>query len=188
MFERFTDRARRVLALAQEEAAALGHNFFGTEHILLGLVREPDGIAGHVLREHGVTYEAVRRAVLEAVGPGARATGLRDADALAAIGIDLGAVVAAVEDAFGKGALDRPKPGRGRGRPRFAPRAKMVIELALREALTLGHNYIGTEHLLLAILRLGEGVAVAVVEQLAASSTDLRADVIARLDAFRRGA
>jgi ATP-dependent Clp protease ATP-binding subunit ClpC len=109
MFERFTDRSRRVLVLAQEEARRLDHNFIGTEHILLGLIDESEGVAARTLASLGITREAVRDKVLEKVGPG-------------------------------------PASSSAAGSPPFTPRAKKVLELSLREALQLGHNYIGTEH------------------------------------------
>jgi hypothetical protein len=119
MFERSTDRARRVLVCAQEEARLLNHNFIGTEHILLGLIREGDGVAAQVLASLDIGLQAVREKVEETIGPaGASLT----------------------------------------GSPPFTPRAKKVLELSLREALQLGHNYIGTEHILLGLVREGEGV------------------------------
>ena len=113
MFERFTDRARRVLVLAQEEARLLNHNFIGTEHILLGLIHEGEGVAAKALESLGISLEAVREKVEETIGPAGSST---------------------------------------TGSPPFTPRAKKVLELSLREALQLGHNYIGTEHMLLAML------------------------------------
>ena len=110
MFERFTDRARRVLVLAQEEARLLNHNFIGTEHILLGLIHEGEGVAAKALESLGISLEAVREKVEETIGPAGSST---------------------------------------TGSPPFTPRAKKVLELSLREALQLGHNYIGTEHMLL---------------------------------------
>jgi ATP-dependent Clp protease ATP-binding subunit ClpC len=129
MFERFTDRARRVLVLAQEEARQLNHSFIGTEHILLGLIHEGEGVAAKVMESLGVTLEEVRARVDEMIGP---------------------AGAAAIAS------------------PPFTPRAKKVLELSLREALQLGHNYIGTEHLLLGIVREGEGVAAQVLVSLGA--------------------
>ena len=120
MFERFTDRARRVLVLAQEEARDLNHAFIGTEHILLGLIKEGEGVAAKALDALDISYETVREKVEEAIGANAN-----------------------------------PSPGS----PPFTPRAKKVLELSLREALQLGHSYIGTEHMLLGLVREGEGVA-----------------------------
>ena len=124
MFERFTDRARRVIVLAQEEARMLGHNYIGTEHILLALLREGDGVA---------------------------------AKALIALGISLDATRQAVEDIIGRGTQEPS------GHIPFTPRSKKVLELSLREALSLGSDYIGTEHILLALLREGDGVAAQVL-------------------------
>ena len=119
MFERFTDRARRVVVLAQEEARLLNHDYIGTEHILLGLVHEEQGVAARALTELGISLEAVRDEVRQTIGQG-----------------------------------DSPPTGH----IPFTPRAKKVLELSLREALALGHNYIGTEHILLGLLREGQGV------------------------------
>ncbi len=124
MFERFTDRARRVLVLAQEEARLLHHGFIGTEHILLGLIHEGEGVAAQALEELGISLEDVRRRVEEMIGAGATSE---------------------------------------TGAPPFTPRAKKVLELSLREALQLGHTYIGTEHILLGLVREGEGVAAQVL-------------------------
>jgi ATP-dependent Clp protease ATP-binding subunit ClpA len=139
MFERFTDRARRVLVLAQEEAALLNHDFIGTEHILLGLIHERDGVAAKALQSLGISLEAVREKVQETIGPAsAPATGSRP----------------------------------------FTPRAKKVLELSLREALQLGHDYIGTEHMLLGLIREGEGVAAKVLVNLGGDLSRVRQRVI----------
>jgi ATP-dependent Clp protease ATP-binding subunit ClpC len=124
MFERFTERARQTVVLAQVEARRLGHGYIGTEHLLLGLIAEGDGVAARALRHLGVRMEAVRRDVEEIIGRGAESPS---------------------------------------GHIPFTPRSKKVLELALREALVLGHNYIGTEHILLGLLREGEGVAAQVL-------------------------
>ena len=124
MFERFTDESRRVLVLAQEEARLLGHNYLGTEHLLLGVIRQGEGVAAQALASLGIHLEAVRVKVEETIGPAGTST---------------------------------------TGSPPFTPRAKKVMELSLREALQLGHNYIGTEHLLLGLVRDGEGVAAQVL-------------------------
>jgi len=139
LFERFTDRARRVLVLAQEEARELNHAFIGTEHILLGLIREGEGVAAKALEALGVTFDAVREKVEEAIG-----------------------------------ANNNPTPGS----PPFTPRAKKVLELSLREALQLGHSYIGTEHMLLGLVREGDGVAAQVLVQLGADLGRVRQQVI----------
>jgi ATP-dependent Clp protease ATP-binding subunit ClpA len=188
MFERFTDRARNVAVDAQRAARRLGHGYVGTEHILLGLL-QGDGIAARVLGGLGVTSGAVEREVLAEVGRGP--FGADDAAALGTIGIDLEEVRRRVEASFGPGALNW-RPGRGCGRGRrlplarghipFSPRAKKVLELSLREALALGHNYIGTEHILLGLLREGEGLAMLVLTRLGAGPQLIRARV---LDALR---
>ena len=139
MFERFTDRARRALALAQEEACTLNHNFIGTEHILLGLIHEGEGVAAKSLESLGISLEAVREKVEETIGPAGSATA---------------------------------------GSPPFTPRAKKVLELSLREALQLGHNYIGTEHMLLGLVREGEGVAAQVLVSLGADLSRVHHQVI----------
>jgi len=139
MFERFTARTRRVLVLAQEEARLQRHSYIGTEHILLGLIHEGEGIAATALRRRGITIEAARRAVGETVGPGAEPP----------------------------------------GSPPFTPRAKKVLELALREALQLDHSYIGTEHLLLGLIREGDGVGLTIIQNLGVEPGELRQGVIA---------
>jgi ATP-dependent Clp protease ATP-binding subunit ClpA len=186
MFERFTDRARKVTVDAQVVARRLGHCHIGTEHLLLALL-QGDGIAAQVLAGLGVTEAAVEREVLAEVGRGPLGTG--DAEALGAIGIDLDEVRRRVEASFGPGALhwrpdphwrgDRRRPG---GHVPFSPRAKKVLELSLREALALKHNYIGTEHILLGLVREGEGLAMLVLTRLGAGPDVIRARV---LDALR---
>jgi DNA-binding CsgD family transcriptional regulator len=148
MFERFTDRARRVVVLAQEEARMLNHNYIGTEHILLGLIHEGEGVA---------------------------------AQALEGLGIDLGAVRRQVEEIIGQG---QSVPT---GHIPFTPRAKKVLELSLREALQLGDDYIGTEHILLGLVREGEGVAAQVLEKLGANLVHLRQQVIHLLSGYTGG-
>ncbi len=140
MFERFTDRARRVVVLAQEEARLLNHNYIGTEHVLLGLLHEGEGVAAQALEEMGISLPAARRQVDEFIGKGASAV---------------------VE-----------------GHIPFTPRAKKVLELSLREALQLGHNYIGTEHILLGLLREGQGVANQVLTSLGADLNGIRQAVV----------
>ena len=139
MFERFTDRARRVVVLAQEEARLLNHNYIGTEHILLGLIHEGEGVAARALEGMGISLESVRSQVVEIIGQGAQAP---------------------------------------TGHIPFTPRAKKVLELSLREALQLGHNYIGTEHILLGLIREGEGVAAQVLQKLGAELHKVRQSVI----------
>jgi ATP-dependent Clp protease ATP-binding subunit ClpA len=199
VFERFTDRARRAVTASQEEARSLGHGYIGTEHLLLGLLREEDGIAARVLKSVGVSHDGVRADLESVVGRGTAPTD--DAEALRAIGIDLDAVRASVERAFGPGALERaptprrPRPGarrRARRRRRcgyavpgghipFTPRSKKVLELALRESLRLRHGYIGTEHILLALVDEGEGLAAAILVKKGVSLPQLRRRVLAAL-------
>ena len=139
VFERFTDRARRVVVLAQEEARLLNHNYIGTEHILLGLIHEGEGVAARALEDLDINLESVRNQVVEIIGQGSQAPS---------------------------------------GHIPFTPRAKKVLELSLREALQLGHNYIGTEHILLGLIREGEGVAAQVLVKLGAELTKVRQTVI----------
>src|ERR671919_195178 len=145
MFERFTDRARRVVVLAQEEARLLNHNYIGTEHILLGLIHEGEGVAAKALESLGISLEAVRQQVEEIIGQGQQAPS---------------------------------------GHIPFTPRAKKVLELSLREALQLGHNYIGTEHILLGLIREGEGVAAQVLVKLGADLNRVRQQVIQLLSGY----
>src|SRR5256714_14990645 len=146
MFERFTDRARRVVVLAQEEARMLNHNYIGTEHILLGLVHEGEGVADKARESLGISLEAVRQQVEEIIGQGQQAPS---------------------------------------GHIPFTPRAKKVLELSLREALQLGHNYIGTEHILLGLIREGEGVAAQVLVKLGADLNRVRQQVIQLLSGYQ---
>jgi ATP-dependent Clp protease ATP-binding subunit ClpC len=148
MFERFTDRARRVVVLAQEEARMLNHNYIGTEHILLGLIHEGEGVAAKALESLGISLEAVRSQVEEIIGQGQSAP---------------------------------------TGHIPFTPRAKKVLELSLREALQLGHNYIGTEHILLGLIREGEGVAAQVLQKLGADLNRVRQQVIQLLSGYTGG-
>ncbi len=148
MFERFTDRARRVVVLAQEEARLLNHNYIGTEHILLGLIHEGEGVAAKALESLGISLEAVRKQVEEFIGQG------------------------------------QSSPS---GHIPFTPRAKKVLELSLREALNLGHNYIGTEHILLGLIREGEGVAAQVLVKLGADLGRVRQQVIRQLSGYAGG-
>ena len=142
MFERFTERARQVVILAQDEARALKHNYIGTEHLLLGLIREEEGLAASVLASLDVTLERVRVQVVEVIGQGDNVTG---------------------------------------GQIPFTPRAKKVLELSLREALSRGHKYIGTEHVLLGIVRENEGVAAQVLRDFDADAEKIRNEVMRKL-------
>ena len=185
MFERFTDPARRVVALAQEEASALGHEYIGTEHLLLGLLSEREGLGGRVLTSLGLTLERARAETIGIIGTGAKGVQL-DPDALATIGIDLDEVRRRIEAAFGPGAIERTRAGCGKapgGRRPFTPRSKKVLELALREALSLRHGYVGTEHILLGLLREGEGVAIAILERQGLASRAVREAVLGELAA-----
>jgi ATP-dependent Clp protease ATP-binding subunit ClpA len=148
MFERFTDRARRVVVLAQEEARLLNHNYVGTEHLLLGLIHEGEGVAATSLESLGISLEAVRAQVEEIIGQGQSAP---------------------------------------TGHIPFAPRAKKVLELSLREAKQLGHNYIGTEHILLGLIHEGEGVAAQVLVELGADLSRVRQQVIQLLSGYPGG-
>jgi len=145
VFERFTDRARRVLVLAQEEARLLNHSFIGTEHILLGLLHEGESVAAQALASLDISLETARHAVDEAIGPAGEAPG---------------------------------------GPPPFTPRAKKVLELSLREAIQLGHNYIGPEHMLLGLVREGEGVGAQVLVTLGADLPRVRQQVVQVLSGY----
>jgi ATP-dependent Clp protease ATP-binding subunit ClpA len=201
MFERFTDEAREVVKGAQVEARQLKHRHIGTEHLLLSLLNNGGtGIAPAVLRDAGVYPERVRADVQAALATSADRLGPADAEALRAIGIDLDAVRSKIEESFGEGALEPPSAGprrrglfRGRATAHgespwhipFTPRAKKVLELSLREALRLKHNYIGAEHILLGLLREGEGLAAKVLADADVSLDDLRRRI---LDALHRAA
>jgi len=148
VFERFTDRARRVVVLAQEEARLLNHSYIGTEHILLGLIHEGEGVAAKALESLNISLEAVRAQVEEIIGQGGSSPS---------------------------------------GHIPFTPRAKKVLELSLREALQLGHNYIGTEHILLGLIREGEGVAAQVLVKLGADLSRVRQQVIQLLSGYEGG-
>ena len=190
MFERLTNEARRVMVLADEEAARLRHSYIGTEHILLGLVQEATGLAAEVLTATGLTAQDVREEIDRLLGS---SLGVADADALATIGIDLDAVRDRVEAVFGVGALERSHPcgRRRRGSDRLGeapgtlltPRVKKVLELALRESLRLRSGYIGTEHILLGLIREGEGLAVAILQRRGIDPAELRQRVCRALGA-----
>ncbi len=147
MFERFTDRARRVVVLAQEEAKMLNHDYVGTEHILVALIREGGGVAAQALESLGITEETARQQVAEIVGPG--------------------------------------EPGQERGHLPFTPRAKKVVQLSMREAIALGHAYIGTEHILLGLIRADDGVAIRVLNGLGVDPNRVRQQVIQLVSARR---
>src|SRR6202043_1888124 len=149
MFERFTDRARRVVVFAQEEARSLNHNWIGTEHLLLAVIREGQGVGARALESMQVSLDAARQQVESIIGRG--------------------------QDPVGDGHIP------------FTPRAKKVLELSLREALQLGHNYIGTEHILLGLIREGEGVAAQVLVKLGADLNRVRQQVIQLLSGYSGG-
>jgi ATP-dependent Clp protease ATP-binding subunit ClpA len=198
MFERFTDQARDVVKGAQEEARGLHHRYIGTEHILLALLSESSGMAATVLRDAGVFPEQMRADIEAAVGGRRTPFGPTDAEALRAIGIDLDAVREKVEETFGEGALEsppatpsrrrglfrrqQPAPGPPPGHIPFTPRAKKVLELSLRESLRLKHKHIGPEHVLLGLLREGEGLAAMVLTNAGVSLDDLRTHVLDAVD------
>jgi ATP-dependent Clp protease ATP-binding subunit ClpC len=147
MFERFTDRSRRVVVLAQEEARMLGHDYVGPEHVLLGLVHEGQGVASKVLESLGIGSEAVRQRVEETIGQGERAPS---------------------------------------GRIRFIPQTKELLKLSLNESKELGHHYIGTEHILLALIRQGDSAASRVLTGLGADLNGVREHVVRLLEEYRR--
>lgn len=188
MFERFTAPSREVVVHAQQESRSMGHSWIGTEHLILALAADP-GIAGRALADAGVVADDLR-AYLHRLDR----TGTIDPDALRTFGIDLDDVRRSVEESFGPGALeDRPEGGRGTRRRRsggaghvpFTQRAKKSLELALREAVYLEHGYIGTEHVLLGVLRDGGGVGM---HMLASAGVDAAALRSAVLDRLRRSA
>jgi ATP-dependent Clp protease ATP-binding subunit ClpA len=217
MFERFTDTARHIVVQAQEDARRLGHHYVGCEHLLLAAAAAGEP-AGAVLRDHGVTPERIEAEILRTIGPGQTADPLGglDRQALASIGIDLDAVRARIEAAFGPGALtgalpaacQRRRPAwrkgplaeltrrRRRRAPRppgprgggpapsghipFTPRAKKSLELSLREAKTLHDNYIGVQHLTLALLAMNDGMVPVILTALGAPAPPLHAAILAR--------
>jgi ATP-dependent Clp protease ATP-binding subunit ClpA len=175
VFERFRQGARRVVELAQEEAQSLGHNYIGTEHLLIGLVGQQEGLAAKALASQGITQEALRKEVTEIIGtvyppPFDRA-------ALANLGIDLEEVRRRVEATFGPGALERTRASCIWAHRRFTPRAKKVLELALREAIALRHGYLDTEHVLLGLIREGDGLAVKILKRLGVTPREVESAV-----------
>jgi ATP-dependent Clp protease ATP-binding subunit ClpA len=178
MFERFSRSAREVVARARQEAQALGHRHFGTEHLLLAMVSCSGG-AHEALVAAGLSRSQVAAAVVDTTVLGAA-----DADALKTVGIDLDAVLSRISETFGPDALRRAVPGR-RGRVGVSPRVKKVLELSLREAVHLGHNAIGTEHILLGILRDGSGRAFKIITAAGVDAAELRRAVV---EGLRRAA
>ncbi|WP_377267213.1 Clp protease N-terminal domain-containing protein [Peterkaempfera sp. SMS 1(5)a] len=179
MFERFTVDARQTVVLAQSEARSLHHSHVGTEHLLLALAGGADGPAAGVLRDHGLETADLRRRIVTALDGGL------DQDALATLGIDLDQVRRAAEANFGPGALQTPahRPTRKSGHIPFSDRAKKVLELSLREAVRLKHREIGTGHLLLGLIREGDGLAARVLTEAGADLPGIRADVVRRITA-----
>jgi ATP-dependent Clp protease ATP-binding subunit ClpA len=173
MFERFTQDARRVVVEAQEDALRLHHGWIGTEHLLLGLLRRSSPTAA-VLARHGLTRDAVTASIVGYVG-----SGDLDAEALTTLGIDLDAVRTSVEATFGPGALDAPPGPRSgpAGHIPFTPRAKKVLELALREAIALEQKEIADGHIALGLIRDGEGLAMKVLADLGVDIQALRRDL-----------
>jgi len=185
MFERFTDEARQVVKLAQGNARSLRHNHIGTEHLLLGILEQPDTMSARLVNRHGLNHEQAAEAVTRVLGT--LPIGDIDADALDSIGIDLAAVREKVEAAFGPGALDRhPNRDRrgglvsGRGIP-FTPRAKKVLELSLREAVALKSRDIRDGHILLGLLREGEGLGVRILSDAGIDLPALRVEIRAEM-------
>jgi ATP-dependent Clp protease ATP-binding subunit ClpA len=178
MFERFTPEARQTVVGAQIEARQLHSGRIGTEHLLLSLAVRPTPSAA-VLTRHGVTHDRVAEAVVGYVG-----NGDLDADALTSLGIDLDAVRSTVEASFGPGALDRPPGSRGpSGHIPFTPRAKKVLELALREALAMKSRSISDGHITLGLLRESEGLAMRVLADVGVDPVELRRDLTTALRA-----
>jgi ATP-dependent Clp protease ATP-binding subunit ClpA len=175
MFERFTRDARQAVTVAQHAARELGHGRLGTEHLLLGIAAD-DGAAGATLAAAGATPERLR-AVLADTAP---------AEALGAIGIDLAEVRRRAEASFGPGALERARGRGGNGSPRLTPEAKKALELALREAIALGDDFIGTEHVLLGVLRGADRAALGPLERAGADPAALRAALLQARDRWRR--
>jgi ATP-dependent Clp protease ATP-binding subunit ClpA len=174
MFERFTEDARAVVGAAQVHARALTHGWIGTEHLLLGLLDDPDGRAARVLAQWDLGAGWARTEVERTVGQGEPDL---DADALATLGIDLDEVRTRVERTFGPGALARRRCRRGPMSPAlpFTPRAKKALELALREALALEDRHIGSEHVLLGLVRTDEGVAARILRDRGVDGAAVRA-------------
>lgn len=204
MFERLTDEARQVLVLAQEQSRDLGHDWLGTEHLLLGLVARREGVAADLLAEAGLDLTTLRGTVLTSIGGASTidGSGILGSDgeaALRSLGIDMDFVRSRIDEMFGRGALERPIPPRRRGHPLLgrrrrrcshpptgphlplAARAKKSLELALREALRLRHRSIGPEHILLGILRVDDCLAAQILVTRGIDVDELRERVVARL-------
>ena len=187
MFDRFTETARRAVVAAQEEATGMGHGYVGTEHLLLGLLRDPGDVAARVLTGLGVRFDTVRAQLDEIVG---YRTDELDADALRTVGIDLDAVRRKIEATFGPGALDTPAltsvdDRHQKRNPVWAtrvpltPRTRKVLMLAIREAAHLRVDTVGTEHVLLGLVREGHGLAARVLTEGGADLATVRTRVLA---------
>ncbi|MFC0437337.1 Clp protease N-terminal domain-containing protein [Kutzneria buriramensis] len=176
MFEKFTDRAKRVLVLAQDESMRQGHDFIGTEHVLVGLAGVRDTVAGEVLHDKGVTTQSLRDEIARVLAD----SGVRPAspqaatEALASIGVDVEEIRRRADETFGPGKFHFP-------RPPFSPRAKKVLEYTLRSSVELGSATIGTEHILLGMLAEGQGVALTVLRNLDVDVDSIKPAVLARL-------
>ncbi|MEU4831507.1 Clp protease N-terminal domain-containing protein [Streptosporangium sp. NPDC023615] len=184
MFERFHREARQAVILAQENARRLRHEVIGTEHLLLGLLNQPGCLSARVLGRHGLDHDRAFRSVAHLSQR--RPAAALDAEALETIGIDLAAIREKVEAAFGPGALDREPADRrsrwfGGSHVPFSPRAKKTLELSLREALNLKHNYIGDGHILLGLLRESGGLAARVLKDAGVDAASLRREVVTEL-------
>jgi ATP-dependent Clp protease ATP-binding subunit ClpA len=178
MFERFAETARQAVKLAQDEAATLNSDHIGTEHLLIALAAEPSGPAGRVLRGLGLDAPGLRE--------DARRPGPLDPEALALLGIDLDEVRRRVEAAFGPGALDRPR--RCGGHIPFTPTSKKTLELALRQALSRGDKFIGTQHVLLGLLQAGDEPSLALLRAHGRSAEEVRAALLAEIEPGSAGA
>jgi ATP-dependent Clp protease ATP-binding subunit ClpA len=181
MFERLTVPAREVVMRARDEAKQLHHPMIGTEHLLLALLDDRAGAAYRVLHAAGITHDRVRADVERLVGAPAKLLGDEDAAALRTVGIDLDAVLARIKESFGPEALDALRPRESRGPLRFSPRARKVVGLALREAIHLRQRAIGPEHVLLGLIREGEGLAAKVLTDAGVDLAGLRAATLATL-------
>ncbi len=182
MFERFTAAARQVVVGAQKQARLLGHDWIGTEHLLLGLFSDGADVAARVLAGLGIERDQILEGVVETIG-----RSRPDARALATLGIDLDAVRRKAEEAFGPGALGRTRRrGKVTGHVPFTPRAKKVLELSLRESLRMKHRWIGPEHILLALLREGQGVAALLLSRQGVTHATAEARVVEALAAGTR--
>ena len=173
MFDKFTDDAKRAIMLSETETLALGQDEIGAEHLLLGLIGVPDGVAGQVLGAHGVTLPMARDKTAE-LNTGTGTGGPAAAEALASIGIDVAEVKQRVDDTFGPGRFQYP-------RPVYAASARTMLERTVHEAMTLGHERIDTEHMLLGLLDDGDSVGYRVLTGLGVDATALRPEILARV-------